>query len=254
MVRLMLVDDNAVLREQIRRDFTQLGGVEIVAEAGDGIEALDALGRIQADVMLLDIIMPRMDGLSVLGELRERETRPNVLVFTAIGNDAAIARAMDLGASYYMVKPMNTSLLHRRVLEVAGLEGKLPDDRRLPAGVPQGYAHWSVDERVANLFLAIGIPPHIKGYQYLREAVRMVMADRDMINRITKELYPGIARRYDTSSSKVERAMRHAIEVAWSRGRLESTNQMLGMKLFSERDKPTNGEFIALIADKAAGE
>ena len=107
---------------------------------------------------------------------------------------------------------------------------------------------------MANLFLSIGIPAHVKGYQYLREAVRMVIDNHDVINRITKELYPGIARRYGTSSSKVERAMRHAIEVAWNRGRLESTNQMLGVKLFSERDKPTNGEFIALVADKASGE
>ena len=253
MVRVMLVDDNAVLRENMKKDLVAFGDVEIVAEAGDGEQALSLLEDTEADVMVLDIIMPRMDGLSVLSGLRGRARRPSVLVFTAIGSDAAVAQAMELGAAYYMIKPMSPALLHRRILEVAQL------DRGGETAVPgepsrQTYERWSVDERVANLFLALGIPPHIKGYQYLREAVRMVMADRDMINRITKELYPGIARRYDTSSSKVERAMRHAIEVAWSRGRLESTNRMLGMNLFSERDRPTNGEFIALIADKASGE
>jgi len=124
----------------------------------------------------------------------------------------------------------------------------------VPESTASAYARWSPDERVANLFLSIGIPAHIKGYQYLREAVRMVIDDHDVINRITKELYPGIARRYGTSSSKVERAMRHAIEVAWNRGRLDSTNQLLGVNLFSERDKPTNGEFISLIAEKASGD
>ena len=114
----------------------------------------------------------------------------------------------------------------------------------------QTAADATLDEKVTNIFLSIGIPAHIKGYQYLREAVRMVVEDHDLINRITKELYPGIARRFSTTASKVERAMRHAIEVAWNRGRLDSVNRIYGYKVFSENDKPTNGEFIALIADK----
>ena len=196
--------------------------------------------------MLLDIIMPRMDGLSVLAELQKRERAPSVLVFTAIGNDGIIARAMELGASYYMVKPIQTELLHRRILEVAGLR----QGGERPARADVSSSRWSADERVSNLFLTLGIPAHIKGYQYLREAVRMVMADRGVINHITKELDPGIARRYDTSSSKVERAMRHAIEVAWSRGRLDSVNRMYGCRLFDAMDKPTNGEFISCVAEK----
>ena len=136
-------------------------------------------------------------------------------------------------------------MLYTRILEVARA-----DDAPVYLSGPDTQTGASVDERVTNLFLSIGIPAHIKGYGYLREAVKMVMENHDLINRITKELYPGIARRFSTTPSKVERAMRHAIEVAWSRGRLDSVNRIYGYKVFSAEDKPTNGEFIALIADK----
>ena len=242
-VRLILADDNAALRKDIAQELAAYEDIEVVGEAHDGLAALALCAAQEADVLLLDVIMPRMDGLSVLAELQKRERAPRVLVFTAVGNDSVIARAMELGASYYMIKPIQIPLLHRRILEVAGLHRA--EESHAPAP-----ARASADERVANLFLTLGIPAHIKGYQYLREAVRMVMADRELISHITGKLYPGVARRYDTSSSKVERAMRHAIEVAWNRGRLETTNRLLGMDVFTEKDKPTNGEFIALVAQK----
>lgn len=243
-VRLILADDNAALRRDIARELSAYEDIELVGEAPDGLAALELCAEKEADVLLLDVIMPRMDGLSVLAELQKREKAPRVLVFTAVGNDSVISRAMELGACYYMVKPIQTQLLHRRILEVARVQ------RPQEAHVQPAPARASADERVANLFLTLGIPAHIKGYQYLREAVRMVMADRELIGHITGQLYPGVARRYDTSSSKVERAMRHAIEVAWNRGRLETTNRLLGMDVFTEKDKPTNGEFIALVAQK----
>ena len=242
-VRLILADDNDALRKDIAQELAAYEDIEVVGEAPDGLAALEVCAAQEADVLLLDVIMPRMDGLSVLAELQKREKAPRVLVFTAVGNDGVIARAMELGASYYMIKPIQTPLLHRRILEVAGLHRA--EEPHAPAP-----ARASADERVANLFLTLGIPAHIKGYQYLREAVRMVMADHELIGHITGQLYPGVARRYDTSSSKVERAMRHAIEVAWNRGRLETTNRLLGMDVFTEKDKPTNGEFIALVAQK----
>ena len=167
-------------------------------------------------------------------------------MLTGLARDDFIMRAIQLGASYYMVKPFDMNLLYERIVEVA---------REQPAAVlaaaPQA-ADESVDERITNLFLTLGIPAHIKGYQYLREAVRMVLENHDVINRITKELYPGIARKFDTSASKVERAMRHAIEVAWTRGRLDAVNQMYGYRVFAREDKPTNGEFIAMVSDKLA--
>ena len=244
-VRLILADDNNALRRDVARELSAYEDIELVGEAPDGLAALELCAEKEADVLLLDVIMPRMDGLSVLSELQKREKTPRVLVFTAVGSDDVITRAMELGACYYMVKPIQTQLLHRRILEVARVQ-RLRQETYAQPVLPRA----SADERVANLFLTLGIPAHIKGYQYLREAVRMVMADRELISHITGQLYPGVARRYDTSSSKVERAMRHAIEVAWNRGRLETTNRLLGTDAFTERDKPTNGEFIALVAQK----
>lgn len=244
-IRLIIADDNAALRAELAQEFSTYEDIELLGQASDGLEALSLCAAQEADVLLLDIIMPQMDGLNVLAELKKQEKAPRVLVFSAVGNDSVIARAMELGAAYYMIKPIRPSLLHRRILEVAELrrpQAEPPDDQPLPRP--------SADEQVANLFLTLGIPAHIKGYQYLREAVRMVMADPGVISRITKELYPGVARRYDTSSSKVERAMRHAIEVAWARGRLEAVNQMYGYRVFAPEDRPTNGEFIALVSDK----
>ncbi len=252
-ISLLLVDDNAALLRSLTAYFSAQTGIVLTECASNGEDALEIIGREQPDVVLLDIVMPRLDGLGVLRELNRIETRPRVIVCSALKNDIVVNRAVELGASYFMVKPAEPARIHEQILSVMrdepGVNLEIP-----PVEPPAPYTRWTPDERVANLFLSIGIPAHVKGYQYLREAVRMVIDNHDLINRITKELYPGIAHRYGTSSSKVERAMRHAIEVAWNRGRLESTNQMLGVNLFSERDKPTNGEFIALIADKAAGE
>ena len=149
-----------------------------------------------------------------------------------------------------MVKPFDFELLYQRVLEVANLKRTLP-----VAGISVSARHAkSMDERIATMFLTIGIPAHIKGYQYLREAVRLIIEKPDMINRITKELYPTIARRFNTTSSKVERAIRHAIEVAWGRGRIDVLNQVFGSNVCTLENKPTNGEFVALVADKLSME
>ena len=168
-------------------------------------------------MLVTDIIMPRRDGFRILEELNAlpEEERPRVIVLTGLSRDDFILRAVKLGASYYMVKPFDVRLLASRIREVASSFedasiAELPTERE--------SARQDVDEQVTNLFLTIGIPAHIKGYHYLREAVRMVLAEPDVMGRITKELYPGIARKFDTTASKVERAMRHAIDVAWSRG------------------------------------
>lgn len=251
-IKLMLADDNLSLRDALTDYFLEQKDIILTRPAANGVEALELIDEETPDVLVLDVIMPKLDGLGVLKELALRPSRPRVIMLTALRSDEVIARVMELGASYYIVKPADPAQIHEHVLAVSG-SATAP---YIPVQEPQSaaYARWSPDERVVNLFLSIGIPAHIKGYQYLREAVRMVIDDHDVINRITKELYPGIARRYGTSSSKVERAMRHAIEVAWNRGRLDTTNQLLGVNLFNVRDKPTNGEFISLIAEKAAGE
>ena len=172
-----------------------------------------------------------------------------MIALTALGRDDFISRAIDLGVCYYMVKPFDFAILAQRICEAAGQANR--------AEVPMPHIHQEIvsgvetlEERIANLFLTVGIPAHIKGYQYLREAVKMVIDNPDLMGRITKELYPGIAHRFGTTSSKVERAIRHAIEVAWNRGRVEALDEAFGRNVCSLDDKPTNGEFIALVSDR----
>ena len=250
-VRIMLVDDNVELRRSVREHLARQEGLRVVAECGNGLEALEAMGKTAVDVVVLDIIMPQMDGYSFLEELNHQQTehRPQVIVVSALGRDDFIMRAIEAGARFYMIKPFDMDVLTGRIREVSGQtpEGKPAAARvSLPGRAP------SVDEKLASLFLTIGIPAHIKGYSFLREAVKMVIENPDVINRITKELYPGIGKRFNTSASKVERAIRHAIEVAWSRGRIDTLNKAFGCRVATKEDKPTNGEFIAMIADKLA--
>ena len=250
-IRVVLADDNLNVLRLLTGYFAETPDIELVKTVSDGAQVVDTVRALHPDVLVTDIIMPRRDGFRILEELNAlpEEGRPRVIVLTGLSRDDFILRAVRLGASYYMVKPFDMRLLANRIREVAtsfedASISELPTTR-------EGNMQ-DVDEQVTNLFLTIGIPAHIKGYHYLREAVRMVLADPDVMGRITKELYPGIARKFDTTASKVERAMRHAIDVAWGRGRLDALNSMYGYKVLSPDDKPTNGEFIALIADKVS--
>ncbi len=248
-VRVLIVDDNAELRNVVAKFFSRQEGITVVGQATNGEDALQMLADTAPDVLLLDMIMPKVDGYSVLEQMRQMNLakEPEVIALTALGRDDFITRAVELGVRYYMVKPFDFPVLYQRVMEVAGKRSTRPETSTV---LPMVAPARSLDERIAGLFLTIGIPAHIKGYQFLREAVKMVIDQPDMINRITKELYPGIGRRFNTTASKVERAIRHAIEVAWSRGRIEVLNQVFGANVCSLDDKPTNGEFVALVADK----
>ena len=247
-IRVMLADDNLNILRLLTDYLSRKPDIEVVAAVSDGVEIPDCARQYAPDILVMDIIMPRRDGFMTLEALNgmEPSQRPRVIVLTGLARDDFIMRAIRLGASYYMVKPFDMNLLYERIVEIAR-----DQPQPVAAGVSEGPEE-TVDEQITNLFLTLGIPAHIKGYQYLREAVHMVLENHDVINRITKELYPGIARKFDTSASKVERAMRHAIEVAWNRGRLEAVNQMYGHRVFAREDKPTNGEFIAMISDKLA--
>ncbi len=214
-IRVVLADDNLSVLRLLTDYFAGTPDIELVKAVSDGAQVVDAVRALRPDVLVTDIIMPRRDGFRILeelGELPEQE-RPRVIVLTGLSRDDLILRAVKLGASYYMVKPFDARLLACRIREVAASF----EDAVIPASTSsRESAGRDVDEQVTNLFLTIGIPAHIKGYHYLREAVRMVLAEPDVMSRITKELYPGIARKFDTTASKVERAMRHAIDVASS--------------------------------------
>ncbi len=247
-IRIFLTDDNDEIRAALHKYLEAQEDMIISGEAANGVEALQRLPECPSDVIILDLIMPQMDGFGVLEQVQRipPEQRPRVIALTALGREDFIARALRLGVNYYMVKPVEMSQLMDRVRDSARqMEGVCEEPPELPPPPSP-----NVDDRMSNIFLSLGIPAHIKGYQFLREGVRLVIEQPDRINRITKELYPSIARRYATSPSKVERAIRHAIEVAWSRGRVESLNRAFGCRVAIPEAKPTNGEFIALIADK----
>ena len=245
-IRILVVDDHGTLRKRIADFLRTQEGVEEVAEAANGVEALKCLRESRFDVMITDLVMPLMDGYMLLEELpRQIDPAPKTIVMSALSRDDFVTRAIDLGAMFYMVKPFEPEHLLSHIRDIQEERTVLPR-----AQAPLRPHVQSLDERLGSLFLTIGIPAHIKGYQFLRCGVKMVIEQPDRINRITKELYPSIARQFGTTASKVERAMRHAIEVAWTRGRLDTVNQMYGYKVFQKDDKPTNGEFISCVVEK----
>lgn len=246
-IRVMLAEDNQSILRLLSDFLSGKPEIELVAAVSDGAVILDAVREHGPDVLVMDVIMPRKDGFMALEELGRIDecARPKVIVLTGLSRDDFIMRAIALGASYYMVKPFDLHVLYHRILEVAGEE---PDVVAPPA--PRGEAAESTDEQITNLFLTLGIPAHIKGYQYLREAIMIAVQDMDVINAITKVLYPQVAKTFATTPSRVERAIRHAIEVAWDRGDLETLQRFFGYTVSNTKGKPTNSEFIALIADK----
>lgn len=215
---------------------------EIAGASCDGLVALQEIEKSEPEYLITGIIAFTIDGLEVIKRLKAMKNPIKIVVVSAITREEVIQRAMDLGAEYYMVKPIDRAVLADRLDElgdkVAGKTFKNEDKRS------------NIDEKISKIFISVGIPPHIKGYVYLREGVKMAIDKPQIINNITKQLYPGIGEKYDTSASKVERAIRHAIEVAWNRGRIESINSVFGVRAYVGSEKPTNGEFIALVADK----
>ena len=245
-LRILLVDDDTRFTDLMKGYLLTEERVGEVDTAADGREALERLRDRHYDLMTLDLIMPNTDGLTVLEQLPAvaGAAAPAVIVVSALRNETMVRRCCTLGARYFMVKPVEPETILKRAIDM------LENDRAKGGVMSYQQAPKSFDEKVTAIFLVAGIPAHIKGYHYLREGIRMVYEDQSLINRITKELYPGIAKKFNTSASKVERAIRHSIEVAWTRGKIENLNALFGYNIYGKNDKPTNGEFIALVADK----
>ena len=251
-VRVVVADDNVQLRDMIVEYLQAQNGIEIVGAASDGVEALRLVTEFEPDVLVCDLIMPQMDGYGVLERLQAMKLakQPGVIALTALGRDDFISRAVNLGVNYYMVKPFDFMMLAQRVYEAAGesLRAESVGAKMIHEQAPVSAE--TLEERIANLFLTVGIPAHIKGYQYLREAIMMAVEDIESVSAITKVLYPSIAKKFKTTSSRVERAIRHAIEVAWDRGDIETLQNYFGYTVSGVKGKPTNSEFISMIADR----
>jgi two-component system response regulator (stage 0 sporulation protein A) len=226
--------------------------MEVVGVAHHGGEVIDMLNRCVPDVLVLDIIMPHLDGLGVLEQIQQMdvEPMPKIIMLTAFGQENITQRAVELGASYYILKPFDLDVLTHRIRQMKGIGTKSTFVKTVPvssASVPRSN---NLDANITNVIHEIGVPAHIKGYLYLREAISMVYNEVDLLGAITKSLYPRIAEKYNTTPSRVERAIRHAIEVAWSRGNMESIRSLFGYTINVSKAKPTNSEFIAMVADK----
>lgn len=248
-IKVIVAEDNKTLCNHICKTINESDFAHVVAVAHNGKDAIEALKKTSTDVLILDLIMPVIDGIGVLEAINKEGIEiPEIMVLSAIGHEDIVQRVMSLNVHYYMIKPFDINLVVKRIKSLS-LSEMNPMNTSLMIN-SHNMGKRNLDEQITSIFLSIGIPAHIKGYQFLRVAVKKVMETPTLINAITKQLYPCVAKDFDTTASKVERAIRHAIEVAWNRGKIENINKIFGYNIYTKNDKPTNGEFIALIADK----
>jgi len=244
-IKVLIADDNREFCEILKEYLSDQDDLFLCGVAYNGVEALELVEKLQPDVLVLDIIMPHLDGIGVLEKLNLSSfPRPRVIILSALGQESMTQRAVELGADYYVLKPFDLEVLGNRIRQLT---------RTAPAAAPrqqQPVRVRNLDVEVTNIIHQMGVPAHIKGYQYLRDAILCVVEEINLLGAITKELYPMIAQKYNTTPSRVERAIRHAIELAWDRGNVEMMNKFFGYTINVERGKPTNSEFIAMVADK----
>lgn len=251
--KVIVADDDPIFADTIGRAIKQNDDFELLAILSDGREVLDMIRLSTPDAVVMNVNMPNVDGIGVLERVNPKENQgsPIFVVVSSMKGDKIAANCVDKGASYYMQKPLDPECLVERLRMFLDC-----DDDQNETGVGMNLAAIKkkptpdVEMMVTNIIHEIGIPAHIKGYQYLRHAIMMVIDDLDIINSITKELYPTVAKDFNTTPSRVERAIRHAIEVAWDRGDTEVLNSFFGYTIANSKGKPTNSEFIAMIADR----
>ncbi len=260
-IKILVSDDNQDFAKTLVTYLSKDEDLEVVGVARDGQEAYDKILESKPDIALLDVIMPHLDGLGVLEKLNttDLEKRPICIILSAVGQDKITQKAIELGAQYYIVKPFDINILIKRIKELKYYQPSQNKSNIISKEIRTQYIDISPNNQkkednlealVTNVIHEVGVPAHIKGYQYLREAIIMAVTDIDMINQITKQLYPDIAGKYHTTPSRVERAIRHAIEVAWGRGKQDVVENIFGYTVSAAKGKPTNSEFIAMIADK----
>ena len=253
-----MADANNDFRSTLKKYLEKDPGIEVVGEAADGEEAYNKIIKLKPDICLLDVIMPHLDGIGVLEKLgkSKEEKFPITIMVSAVGQDKITQKAISLGADYYIIKPFELEVLLKRIKEIKNFN---PDELRKNAPFSREITNdyikmedidQNLEAIVTNMIHDVGVPANIKGYQYLRDAIIMSVNDINAVNQITKMVYPEIARKYCTTPSRVERAIRHSIEVAWGRGNQQIVESIFGYTISANKGKPTNSEFIAMIADK----
>ena len=239
-ISVLLADTNEEFRNQLQKRLDDTETFRVVGSTGDGAEALRLIGREVPQMVVMDLVLPGLDGMTLLRRLNELELRPKTVVVSSFCTDRVVTEACELNVSYFLPKPCEEETLMQKLHQLTEEENpRLTDAERL-----QG--------EVTAMLHEIGVPAHIKGYQYVREAIVLTVQNMDIINAVTKVLYPEVAKRFGTTPSRVERAIRHAIEVAWDRGDLETLQKYFGYTVSISKGKPTNSEFIAMLADRLA--
>ncbi len=253
IIKVLLADDNKDFCDVVASYLGKHEDINVIDIAHDGVDAYNKILTTKPDVVILDGIMPRLDGIGVLEKMNSIKTdikKPICIMLSAVTQEKITQKAIDLGAEYYMVKPFDMDSLVcriRQLKESITKNGKTPIQNSRPSVEELAI---TLEGKVTNILHEIGVPAHIRGYHYMREAIIMSVNDLDVLNYITKELYPSIAKKCNTTPSRVERAIRHAIEVAWSRGKIDAIDNLFGYTINTHKGKPTNSEFIALIADR----
>ena len=241
-IKVLMIDDNVSLVDMVREYFSDHKRIEIVDCAYDGEEGLNKIVNSgdSYDLVLLDLIMPKKDGLYVLEELKKKNITKNIIVETSYNEPKVIRKVSEYGVNYYILKPF----------DLLDLESKILDIFEYINSKSINLYHSNLQISITRMLHELGMPSHTKGYQYIREGITMIFNDPSLIGGITKELYPDLATKFDTTVSRVERAIRHAIEVSWNRGDYELMEEVFGHSVDFDRARPTNSEFIATIADK----
>lgn len=263
-VNVVIVDDNPMILNTLDEVISSEAGLSVIGRADNGKDAIDMIKDTQPDVVLLDLVMPQMDGITVVENIKKKTSmlkNPAFIILSAVGGEQMTEEAFQAGANYFLMKPFDKDILVNKIRRIGKrpvrpVPGKVLE-APLKAATPEEaamnreeYMKEHLETDITKMLHELGIPAHIKGYQYLRDAISMVVRDREMMEAVTKILYPEIAKKNYTSSSRVERAIRHAIEVAWGRGSLEVIDELFGYTISTGKGKSTNSEFIALIADK----
>ncbi len=258
-LNVAIAEDNPKTLELLQDMLSAEEGIQVVGKAENGNEAYEMIVNTKPDVVLLDIIMPGMDGLTVMEKIKHEERltkQPSFIMVSAAGSENIAGDAFHLGASYFIMKPFNREVVVDKIRRLASYSVRpkgvtLPSSRKVkPYESQNEYMRQNLENDVTQILHEIGVPAHIKGYQYLRDAIISSVQDQDMLASVTKVLYPNIAKKHQTTPSRVERAIRHAIEVAWSRGKMDTINEIFGYTVSNGKGKPTNSEFIALLSDK----